>query len=222
MERHFQLELESLKTSLIKMASLVEEGYRLAVAAVHDHDRQAAQAVIEADERIDTLELEIDNAIVDLLALRQPVAKDLRFIIASQKLNNDLERIGDHCVNIAQSALTLQESPWSALQEEIPRMANIVARMLRDALDGFIRLDPVLAQEVLQSEELVDELNRKMVNLVVEAISANTVDVETGLEVVRLSRNLERVADLTTNISEEIVFLAQARVIKHRAGRTEM
>jgi phosphate transport system protein len=218
MERHFQLELESLKTSLIKMGTLVEEGYRLAVTAVLEHDRQAALTVIDTDERIDALELEVDNAIIDLLALQQPVAKDLRFIIASQKLNNDLERIGDHCVNIAQSALTLLESPRSASMEDIPRMANVVGRMLRDAVDSFIRLDPVLAREVLQSEDLVDDLNRKMVKLVIEALKADIVSVETGMELARVSRNLERIADLSTNIGEEVVFLTQARVIKHRGG----
>jgi phosphate transport system protein len=218
MERHFQLELESLKTSLIKMGTLVEEGYRLAVTAVLEHDRQAALTVIDTDERIDALELEVDNAIIDLLALQQPVAKDLRFIVASQKLNNDLERIGDHCVNIAQSALTLLESPRSPSMEDIPRMANVVGRMLRDAVDSFIRLDPVLAREVLQSEDLVDDLNRKMVKLVIEALKADMVSVETGMELARLSRNLERIADLSTNIGEEVVFLTQARVIKHQGG----
>jgi phosphate transport system protein len=216
MERHFQLELESLKTSLIKMGTLVEQGYRLAVASVLEHDRQAAVAVIDGDERIDALELEVDNAIVDLLALQQPVAKDLRFIIASQKLNNDLERIGDHCVNIAQSALTLLESPRSPSIEDIPPMTTIVGRMLHDALDSFIHLDPVLAREVLQSEETVDDLNRKMVKLVIEALKASLVSVETGMELARVSRNLERIADLTTNISEDVVFLTQATVIKHR------
>jgi phosphate transport system protein len=217
MERHFQHELEGLKTSLIKMGTLVEQGYHLAVTAVLVHDTQAAQSVIAADERIDALELEIDNAIIDLLALQQPVARDLRFIIASQKLNNDLERIGDHCVNIAQSALTLAGSPESPGIEDIPRMANIVGRMLRDALDGFIRLDAMLAHEVLRNEDLVDDLNRKTVKLVIEALRADSMSIETGMELARLSRNLERIADLTTNISEEVVFLAQARVIKHQA-----
>jgi phosphate transport system protein len=224
MERQFQLELESLKTSLIKMGSLVEDGYRLAVAAFFDHDRRAGLEVIISDERIDALELEIDNAIIDLLALRQPVAKDLRFIIGSQKLNNDLERIGDHCVNLAQSALTLLDSPGNSTTggmakttiEDIRRMAEIVQRMLRDALDSFIRLDPGLAEEVLENEQPVDDLNRKTVKLVVEALKAEEIGVETGMELARLSRNLERIADLSTNIAEEVVFLTQARVIKHQ------
>jgi phosphate transport system protein len=218
MERHFQLELESLKTSLIKMGSLVEEAYRLATRAILALDRQGALLAIATDERIDSLELEIDNAVIDLLALRQPVARDLRLIIASQKLNNDLERIGDHCVNIAQSALTLAEFPLGASIEDVPRMVGIVEGMLRDALDSFIRLDPVLAEEVLKNEDIVDDLNRKMVKLVIEALKADTLSVETGMELARLSRNLERIADLSTNICEEVVFLTQARVIKHQGG----
>lgn len=217
MERHFQLELESLKTSLVKMGSLVEDGYRLAIRAVLEHDGRAAQAVIDADERIDELELEIDNAIVDLLALRQPVAGDLRLIVASQKLNNDLERIGDHAVNIAQSALTLLESAQTIPTQIVPMMADIVGKMLQDALDSFIRLDPALAEEVLLSEDVIDDLNRKTVKMVVESLKADTASVETGMEIARVSRNLERIADLTTNISEEVVYLTQARVIKHQA-----
>jgi phosphate transport system protein len=216
MERHFQHELESLTTSLIKMGSLVEESYRLAMKAILDHDQHAARTAIEGDERIDSLELEIDNAIIDLLALQQPVARDLRLIIASQKLNNDLERIGDHCVNLAQSALTLVDETKGADKEYIPRMASIVGRMLRDALDSFIRLDPALAEEVLKSEELVDELNRSAVKTVVEDLKTDAVSVETGMERARVSRNLERIADLCTNISEEVVFFTQGRIIKHQ------
>ena len=217
MERHFEHELEGLRTSLIKMGTMVEESFRLAVKAVVEHDRSAAQGAVVADERIDMLELEIDNAIIDLLALQQPVAKDLRFIIASQKLNNDLERIGDHAVNIAQSALTLAELSGTASMGEITQMLGIVGRMLRDALDAFIRLDSVLAEEVLQVEDRVDDLNRSMAKTVIGAIKANAMSIETGMELARISRNLERVADLSTNISEEVVFLAQARVIKHHA-----
>jgi phosphate transport system protein len=216
-ERHFQHELEGLKTSLIKMGSLVEGGYHLAIKAVREQNSAAAHTVVDADERIDALELEIDNAIIDLLALQQPVARDLRFIIASQKLNNELERIGDHCVNIAQSALTLLESPPPASMEDVSQMTNIVGRMLRDALDSFIHLDPILAREVLNSDDLIDDLNRKLVKQVIEALKANAMSIETGMELARLSRNLERIADLSTNISEEVIFLAQARVVKHHA-----
>jgi phosphate transport system protein len=216
MERHFQLELESLTTSLIKMGSLVEEGFRLAEKALLERDRIAAFATIESDERIDALELEIDNAIIDLLALQQPVAKDLRLIVASQKLNNDLERIGDHCVNVAQSALTLAETPHNADTVNLPKMLSIVGKMLRDTLDSFIRLNPGLADDVLKNEDLVDDLNRSAVKQVVESLKIEAMNVETGMEYVRISRNLERIADLCTNISEEVVFLTQARVIKHQ------
>ena len=129
MERHFQRELEGLKTALIKMGSLVEEGMRLAIDSVLEKNADHARAAIELDERIDALELEVDNDIIDLLALQQPVARDLRFIVAAQKLNNDLERIGDHSVNIAQSALSLAEAPATSLMQNIPRMAEIVLQV---------------------------------------------------------------------------------------------
>jgi phosphate transport system protein len=216
-ERHFQRELEGLKTSLIKMGSLVEEGLRLAIDAVFEKNPDHAQAAIELDERIDALELEVDNDIIDLLALQQPVARDLRFIVSAQKLNNDLERIGDHSVNIAQSALTLRDAPETALMQHIPRMAEIVLRMLKDSLDSFIHLDAALARGVLQCDDEIDDLNRKTVRCVVETLKTSPISIDAGLEVVRLSRNLERVADLTTNICEEVVFLAQARVVKHHA-----
>jgi phosphate transport system protein len=219
MERHFQRELESLKTALIKMASLVEGTVRDAIEAVFQRNRDLAEGVLEVDERIDALELEIDNAIIDILALQQPVARDLRFIIAAQKLNNDLERIGDHAVNIAQSSLTLQEMSDFQLSsmQHVPRMGALVQAMLKDALDSFIHLDAGLAHAVLQRDDEVDDLNRKTVRGVVEGLKTNSLTIEAGLELSRLSRNLERVADLTTNIAEDVVFLAQARNVKHHA-----
>lgn len=199
------------------MGSLVEEGMRLAIDSLLEKNADHARAAIELDERIDALELEVDNDIIDLLALQQPVARDLRFIVAAQKLNNDLERIGDHSVNIAQSALSLAKAPATSLMQNIPRMAEIVLRMLKDSLDSFIHLDAALARAVLQRDDEIDELNRRTVRFVVETLKTSAESIEVGLEIVRLSRNLERVADLTTNICEEVVFLAQARVVKHHA-----
>jgi len=189
MERHFQRELESLKTSLIKMGSVVEENIAFAIRSVLEKRNDLTHKVIETDKRVDALEIEIDNAVIDLLALQQPVASDLRFIIAAQKINNDLERIGDHAVNIAEAAETICSLSKVEMLEEIPTMADITKMMLKDALDSFILLDPAKARLVL-------ELNR-------------------------VSRNLERVADLATNIAEEVIFQTQARVVKHHADEKE-
>jgi len=217
MERHFQHELESVKTTLIKMGSVVEENFGESVEAVLQHRESLAKKVIESDGRINALEIEIDNAIIDLLALQQPVAGDLRFIIAAQKINNDLERIGDHAVNIAESALHLanEKPPESLLR--IPEMAQTTKLMLRHALDSFILLDPKMAQQVLEKDDEVDETNRTMTAEVIDLIRADKRSIELGLELIRISRNLERVADMTTNIAEEVIFHTQARIVKHHA-----
>ena len=221
MERHFQRELEGLKTSLIKMGSVVEENIAFAIRSVLEKSSDLARKVIETDKRIDSLEIEIDNTVIDLLALQQPVASDLRFIIAAQKINNDLERIGDHAVNIAEAAEKLCAIPDVELLEEIPMMADITKIMLKDALDSFILLDPAKARLVLKTDDQIDDLNRLVVRRIIELVKSNIPTIEYGLELSRVSRNLERVADLATNIAEEVIFHTQARVVKHHADEQE-
>jgi phosphate transport system protein len=217
MERHFQHELESLKIMLIKMGSVVEDNISNALQALLEQQGSLAQKVFEHEDRINTLEIEIDNAIFDLLALQQPVASDLRFIIASQKINNDLERIGDHAVNIAESDLNLLKiKPIDSLLE-LPKMAVITKSMLRNALDSFIFLDPILAQTVLETDDQIDDLNRSMTVNVTDFLKSDRHTIECGLEFIRISRNLERIADISTNIAEEVIFHTQARVVKHHA-----
>jgi phosphate transport system protein len=222
MERHFQRELESLKTSLIKMGSVVEENIAFAIRTVLERSDDLAHRVIETDKRVDALEIEIDNAVIDLLALQQPVASDLRFIIAAQKINNDLERIGDHAVNIAEAAETLYSLPNVEMLEEIPKMADITKTMLKDALDSFILLDPAKARLVLETDDQIDDLNRLVARRIIELVRSNIQTIECGLELSRVSRNLERVADLATNIAEEVIFHTQARVVKHHADEKDL
>ena len=217
MNRHFQLELESLKIILIKMGSVVEENVNNALQALLEHESDLAHKVIENETRINSLEIEIDNAIIDLLALQQPVASDLRFIIAAQKINNDLERIGDHAVNIAESDLNLLKiKPLDSLLE-IPKMVVTIKLMLHQALDSFILIDPKVAQTVLETDDQIDDLNRSMTNEVIELLKSDKKTIECGLELIRISRNLERIADIATNIAEEVIYYAQARVVKHHA-----
>ena len=218
MERRFERVLDDLKKSLIKMGSVVEESIANALQALLEHDSALAAKVIEADVKINALEIEIDNAVVDLMALQQPVASDLRLILSAQKINNDLERIGDHAVNIAESARDFGTPPSKETFLELPRMAELTRGILRDALDSFILLNPKLATSVLEQDDRVDTLNRDMTRKVIEMIKADTKSVEAGLQVIRVSRNLERVADLATNIAEEVIFLTQARVVKHHAA----
>ena len=221
MERHFQKELDGLKTSLIKMGSVVEESLSTAIQALFDQDEALARKVIDSDERINSLEIEIDNGVIDILALKQPVASDLRLIIAVQKINNDLERIGDHAVNIAESALGLVRTPATEPMLELPSMADITKAMLRHALDSFILLDPQLARSVLERDDQIDKLNRAMTKQVIQLVQSDPRIIEGGLDLIRVSRNLERVADLATNIAEEVIFHTQAKVVKHHAEEKE-
>lgn len=218
MQRHFEHELEGLKTSLIKMASLVEEAIGHATRAALERDTALAEAVIQGDSRINSLELEIGNAIFDILALQQPVAIDLRLILSMHTINTDLERLGDHAVNIAESALALAKYPASTSLYVLPRMSEISREMLKAAIDGFIHRDAALSQNVLERDDEIDRMNRQMSSEVIAQMKAGAEQIEVGLELIRVSKNLERTADLATNIAEDVIFIAQARVVKHHAS----
>jgi len=217
MQRHFVEELEALKTNLIKMGSFAEESIARAIRALLERDAGLAREIMAQDERINAMEIEIGDAIVDLLALQQPVATDLRFILAALKINNDLERIGDHAVNIAESALKYAEGEPVKPFVDLPRMAQVTKAMLRDSIDAFIHADSAKARSVLVSDDTIDDLNRKIVSELVALMRAEPVLIEQALDLIRVSRNLERVADLSTNIAEEVVFVAEAHVVKHHA-----
>ena len=218
MKRHFEKELESLKTTLIKMASLVEEAIRLSIRSFLQGDADLARKVIVNDERVNSMEIEIDNAIVDLMALQQPVAVDLRFMLAAQKINNDLERIGDHAVNIAQSTISTADRGDRVSVPELPQMGDIAESMLRDSIDGFIHRDPSLGMAVLRQDDQIDRLNVTLVQRVARLMKDEPQLIDLGIDLIRVSRNLERVADLATNVAEEVIFVSQARVVKHHAG----
>ena len=217
MQRHFVEELEALKTNLIKMGSFAEESIARSIRALLERDAELAREIIAQDERINAMEIEIGDAIVDLLALQQPVATDLRFILAALKINNDLERIGDHAVNIAESALKYAGMEPVKPFVDMPKMAQVTKAMLRDSIDAFIHADSAKARSVLISDDTIDDLNRKIVGELVALMRAEPVLIEQALDLIRVSRNLERVADLSTNIAEEVVFVAEAHVVKHHA-----
>ena len=215
MQRHFVQELEALKTNLIRMGSLAEQAVHDSIRAILERDAELARRVIAKEDRINEFELENDSAVVDLLALQQPVASDLRFILSALKINNDLERIGDHAVNIAESAISYVDRPELAIQHELPRMGQIAETMLREAIDGFIHANPTLGRGVLRNDDVIDDLNRNTVRELVHVIRTDPEAVEQALDLVRVSRNLERIADLATNIAEEVIYVAEAHVVKH-------
>lgn len=218
MERHFDRDLQELKDNLVRMGSIVERSLIRALECVHAPDPAAAKAVIEGDHEVNTLEIAIDDQIIDLLALNQPVASDLRLILAAQKINNDLERIGDHAVNLAESSLVLKTAGLEQAAAMVVTMSGTVRRMVRQALDGFIHGDPSLGRAVLNQDDLIDDLNRKVFSNVITTMKAAPQLVDAGVELIRVSRNIERVADLATNIAEEVIFIAQAKVVKHGSG----
>lgn len=218
MERHFIQELEALKSSIIRMGSLAEQAIAGAVNALLERRPDLARRVIEQDEQINALEIGVDNQVIDLLALHQPVAKDLRFIVAVSKMTADLERIGDHAVNIAESAIQYAAYDPVTPLVAIPHMAQITQQMLRDVIDGFIHNDPVPCRAVLPSDDRIDDLNRKVVGDLVQIMHERPETIEPALELLRVSRNLERVADLATNIAEDVIFVAEARVVKHNVA----
>jgi phosphate transport system protein len=221
MTRHFVQALGELKSTLIRMGSLAEQAIAESIRALLDRDPALARRVIDEDQAINSFEVLVDDQVVDLLALQQPVAVDLRFILAAQKINNDLERIGDHAVNIAESALQYSGRPVLPRPGEIPEMARISKTMLREAIDAFIHANTALAREVLRTDDEIDNLNRRTVDEMAELIRTDTELIHQALDLIRVSRNLERVADLATNIAEEVIFMAEAHVVKHNVERRE-
>ena len=215
MERHFVSELENLKSLLIRMGSLVEGSVGESLAALAQRRGEVAEGVIGRESQVNALETEIDNFVVDLLALQQPVASDLRFILAALKINNDLERIGDHAVNIAESAISCAARPPVPVPADMATMGERVREMLKDALDGFIHSKTDLCRRVLATDDLVDSLNRKVVTDLMQLIRSDAGSLDAAQDLIRVSRNLERIADLATNIAEDVIFVAEAKVVKH-------
>jgi phosphate transport system protein len=215
--RHFQDEMEQLKARLVSMSGLAEHSVRLAVEALLERNEDKAAEVIERDNAIDELELEIDDAAVSLLALQQPMARDLRFITSAMKIANDLERVGDHAVNIAEALRwLLQSSPFPVLPE-FEEMARISTDMLSDALNAFIQADSKIAREVVNLDDRVDELHDNNFRILLTHMMEDPRKITAGMDLFLVSGNLERIADLATNVAEEVVFFVEGRIIKHHA-----
>jgi phosphate transport system protein len=215
--RHFHEQLATLKRRLLDMSERAEALIDLAVDALLTHDGAKAEAVIAGDREVDLLELEVEERAVNLIALQQPMARDLRFIISAIKISSDLERVGDHAVNIAQSAQRLIASRAAITPDpEIEDMARRARKMLADALDAFVRADGALGREVCKADDQVDALHDSVFRILLTHMMADARTITPSLELFLVSRNLERVADLATNIGEDAVYLAEGKQIKHR------
>ena len=217
-QRHLHEEVERLQSRLLGMAGIAEEMVRLAVEALQQRDAAAAERVIDRDEAVDAAEMEIDDLAISLLALQQPMARDLRFITMAMKISNDLERVGDHAVNIAEEVKFILESPPFPVLPEIDEMSRVATGMLADALDSFVRLDSRLACAVCQRDDGVDELRDNIFRVLLTHMMEDPRRISGGMDMVLVSRNLERIADLATNVAEDVVFLVEGRSIKHGAS----
>jgi phosphate transport system protein len=214
--RHFQEELEALKERLLAMGGLAEERMRVAVMAVVERDAEALQTVLTGDEPVNDLHIELDDRCFKLLALHQPMAADLRTIVAAVKINTDLERVGDLAVNVAEAGKRyLQHAPVKPLID-IPRMGDIAQLMLRDALDAFVRGDVALAEAVLVRDDTLDALKTQIFRELLTYMLQDTATIEPALDLILISRHLERVGDHATNIAEDVIFMVSARDVRHQ------
>ncbi len=221
MERHFEQDLGALKEQLLLMGGCAESVVQKSIRALERRDTALANEVFSDDRAIDRLEIDIEERCIRLLALQQPLARDLRFITAALKISNDLERVGDHAVNIAGSALRLAAEPELKPLVDIPRMEELATGMLREALDDFVRQDSESARRLVRTDDEVDNLNRQVFRELISYMVEDPKTISRALELILVARNLERVADLATNIAEEVVFIAEARIIKHHAEDTD-
>jgi phosphate transport system protein len=216
--RHFQEDLDTLKERLLAMGGLAEERVREAVHGVKDRDADAIEAVLTGDEPINDFHMEIDDRCFKLLALHQPMAADLRVIVAAVKINTDLERVGDLAVNIGEAGKRyLQHAPVKPLID-IPRMGDLAQKMLRDSLDAFVRRDMTLAEQVLAADDTLDGLKTQIFRELLTYMLQKPETIEPALDLILISRHLERIGDHATNVAEDVIFMVSARDVRHHAA----
>jgi phosphate transport system protein len=218
--RHFQEELEQLKTRLLEMGGLAEDRLRLAVRGLVERDHALVERVLLGDTAINHLHIEIDDRCFKLLALHQPMAVDLRSIVSAVKINTDLERVGDLAVNIAEAAGRYLDHPPVKELIDIPRMADIAQSMLRDALDAYVRRDVTLAQSVLDRDDELDMLKTLVFRELLTHMLRDPATIEPSLDLVLISRHLERVGDHATNVAEDVIFMVSAKDVRHHVEET--
>lgn len=215
MTKHFRKELESIKRRILTLGSLVEDRVRLAVQAVDRIDAEIAGRIIKTDYEIDAMEVEVEEECLKVLALHQPVAVDLRFIIAVIKINNDLERIGDQAVNIAQRVEVIAKRPKPPFMFDYSVMAEKVQRMLKMSLDAFVNLDVDIAYKVITMDDEVDQIKNEAYDMIKQAIQEVPERVGYYINLLLISRHLERLADHATNVAEEVIYLVEGEIFRH-------
>lgn len=222
MERHFHEQLQELKTSLLEMAGKVEESIAKSIESFIDRNDQMADVVIAMDHEINDYEILIEEKALKLLALQQPMAIDLRFIMSAIKINNDLERMGDHSVNIARYAKILNNQPSPRIQNDLPRMAAITMAMVRESINSFVIGDEKAAGEICIRDDEVDAFDDRLSRNLLATMHQDKEVITGALHFMLISKNLERIADLSTNIAEEVIFIYKARTIKHHLDSRDL
>ena len=218
MQISFDEELSTLKEKILLMGSKVEESIRLALKSIVDRDSRLAKKVIQSDRDINDIEIEIDEICHRLLALHQPMAGDMRFITSAMKINSDLERQGDLAVNMAERALTLNEVAPLKPFIDIPRLANITQEMVKVSLDSFVNRDPKMARQVCERDDEVDNLNDQIIRELISYMLEDRANIKRALDLILVSRYLERIADHATNVAEDVIYMVEGKDIRHSRG----
>ena len=220
MERHFDDELNNLRHELLRMGAMVEVSIFKSIEALKNSIREEADKIIADDKRIDDIEVGIDRACLDMLALRQPVALDLRFITMGMKISTDLERMADLAVDIAQRVLELADKPLLKPLIDIPKLASLAQEMTRDALNSFLKKDVELAKRVILGDRVADELRDKVqTELITNYIGKDASTMPRAIPLLLIARHLERICDHATNIAEDVIYMVDAKIVKHRAEK---
>ncbi len=216
MERLLDEHLDKLKTRIIKMCSLVDEQVNFAIRSVEEENLELAGTVIELDKKVNKFDVKIDKICQKIFALSQPVAMDLRYIMSSLTINSNLERIGDIAVNISENILLIKKKPSFYGQTKIAEMFKIVQQMLKNAIDSFIGENAELAKKVILSDDIIDKMNAENHVILKEIMKKSSDNIEPAVALLVISRELERLADHTTNIAEDVFFIVEAQMIKHK------
>ena len=215
MQRHFDEQLGDLKQKILRMGALVEEQIRQAMKALVERDETLARQVIDNDRKVNTLDVEVDEACLQLLARYQPAARDLRFITTAMKISTDLERMSDLAENICERAIELNEEPQLKPYIDMPAMANKTLKMVWESLDAFVRGDSVLARKVLDEDDEVDDLNEQLFRELLSYMIEKPQTISRAIRLSFISKYIERIADHATNIAELVVYLVEGKIIRH-------
>ncbi|MBN1297731.1 phosphate signaling complex protein PhoU [bacterium] len=217
---HFVREIERLKTRILSLSAYVEENVIMAVKALNSRDAELAREVRQRDRKVDEAEVDLEEECLKILALHQPVAQDLRFIIAVLKITNDLERIGDHAVNISYQSESFTQRPQLEIPGMLLDMAEKTKKMLTEGLDALVNLDLTAARRVCLSDDAIDALHHQIYEVAMEEVLKNPALFGTWFKITNISHQLERIADLATNIAEDVMYMVEGRIVRHVSRRS--